>query len=217
VAEGFPASRIEVAYNGIDPGAPPVAADRERARREVGLAPDLFVVGTVARLDPVKDLATLIEAFAALRRGLPGAVLLIVGDGPEREHLEELARARNLSGSVLFSGHRSDARELLPALDLYANSSLTEGVSLTIVEAMAASLPVVATRVGGNPEVVLEDRSGALVAPRDAGALARALQALADDAERRRIWGVAGRRVVEERFSFERMLELYVGAYLGRS
>ncbi len=216
IAEGFPASCLEVAYNGIDPGAPPAEADRERVRHALGIAPDRLVVGTVARLDPVKDLSTLIEAFAVVRRELPAALLLIVGDGPERRHLEDLSRARNLSESVLFTGHRSDARELLPALDLYVNSSLTEGVSLTIVEAMASSLPVVATRVGGNPEVVLENRSGTLVPARDAGALAEALRALAGDAERRRAWGAAGRRVVEERFSFERMLELYVGAYLGR-
>ena len=216
VAEGFPASRLEVAYNGIELGDVPTPADRGHARAALGLGTGGFVVGTVARLDPVKSLSTLIEAFALVARSVPGATLVIVGDGPEREGLEALAGARNLSASVLFSGHRSDARALLPAFDVYANSSLTEGVSLTIVEAMAAALPVVATSVGGNPEVVAADRTGALVPPRDPHALAAAIASLAADEGRGRAWGTEGRRTAEDRFPFDRMLDLYAGAYLGR-
>lgn len=216
MAEGFPADRLEVAYNGIDLGTPPTDEEREAARRALGLAVDRFVVGTVARLDPVKDLGTLIEAFETVAHETPGTTLLIVGEGPERTRLEEIVRTRNLSASVLFSGHRADVRELLPGLDVYANSSLTEGVSLTIVEAMAASLPVVATRVGGNPEVVEEGRTGALVPPRDPEALALAIGSLRADGERCRAWGAAGRRLAEERFGLDRMLDLYQNAYLGR-
>jgi glycosyltransferase involved in cell wall biosynthesis len=214
LAEGFPGSRLEVAYNGVDPGPPAGEGARKEARRQLGIGEDRFAVGTVGRLDPVKDLSTLIEGFTILEREAPGAVLLVVGEGPERTHLEELVRARDLCDSVVFSGHRTDVRDLLPALDLYVNSSLTEGVSLTIIEAMAASLPVVATRVGGNPEVVLDGLTGVLVPARDAGALARAIRSLAENEERRRAWGAAARRVVEERFSFNRMLDLYIAAYL---
>jgi glycosyltransferase involved in cell wall biosynthesis len=111
------------------------------------------VVGTIARLDPVKDLATLIHATAAVARQMPIA-LIVIGDGPEREQLESLAAELRVESSVRFLGHRDDARVWLGGCDVYANSSIHEGVSLTILEAMAAGLPIVATRVGGTPEII---------------------------------------------------------------
>ena len=149
-AEGLPSRRIQVVHNGIDPGAVPGDADRRAARRTLGFADDAFVIGTAARLDLVKSLDTLIEAFAALPEIGRRPELCIIGDGPDRSRLEAVAMRAGACARVTFTGHRTDVRYLMPAFDVYVNSSITEGISLTILEAMAAALPVVATRVGGN-------------------------------------------------------------------
>jgi glycosyltransferase involved in cell wall biosynthesis len=219
IAEGLPASRLGVIHNGIEPGPRPGEAERLAARAALGIAPDRLVVGTVARLDPVKDLATLVAAFAALRERRPSGpgapLLVIVGEGPERPRLEAAAAAAGLADAVRLPGRRDDARRLLAALDLYANTSTSEGISLTILEAMAAGLPVVATRVGGSPEVVVDGETGRLVPARDPGAVAAALVELAGARERARALGEAGRRRVEARFTIERMLRRYLAAYRG--
>ncbi len=179
------------------------------------MPPDRFVVGTVARLDPVKDLRTLLEAFAALRRAGPGALLAIAGDGPERGRLADAARHGGAADAVRFVGHRGDARRLLPGLVVYANSSTSEGVALTILEAMAAGRAVVATRVGGTPEVVVDGETGLLVPARSPAALAAALGALAADRDRTAARGAAGRRRLERRFTVARMVAAYERIYRG--
>lgn len=213
---GFPADRVNVIYNGIEPGPEPKATDRHRARGALGLPASAVVFGTVARLDPVKDLITLIEAFEIAHLNVPNSVLVIVGNGSERAALEARARALGISSHVRLVGMRSDVRALLPAFDAYVNSSISEGVSLTILEAMAAGLPVVATRVGGTPEVVI-DGTGVLVPPRHPAALASALVELARSSECGIDMGRAGRRRVLTTFSLDRMVDDYVRAYCGAS
>jgi glycosyltransferase involved in cell wall biosynthesis len=214
-AEGFPPGRLEVCYNGIDPGDVASPDTRAAARRLLSLPDDAFAVGSVARLDPVKDLATLLTAFAGLAQARPDARLVLVGDGPERERLEAATRESGLQDRVHFLGARDDVRSLLPGLDAYVNSSTYEGVSLTIVEAMATGLPVVATRVGGTPEVLEHNVNGRLVPAGGADALAAALEDLAgSEAERRRL-GRAARETVERRFRFDDMRDTYARAYAG--
>jgi len=118
-----------------------------------------------------------------------------------------------VSESVLFAGYSGDVRALLPACDVYVNSSVSEGISLTILEAMAARVPVVATRVGGTPEVVHDGENGMLVPARDSGALAETMLALARDERRRRLLAVNGRSIVEARFTLDRMIDDYARAY----
>lgn len=215
VAEGFRPDAVGVIYNGIDIGAMPTAETRTRVRRELGAADTTFVVGTIARLDPVKDIAALLGAAAQLSDSRP-LMVVVIGDGPERPRLEELARKLGLSSRVKFLGHRSDARDWLAACDAYANSSVSEGVSLTILEAMAAGLPVAVTGVGGTPEVV-DASCGRVVPARNQQALARALAELADDPGLRRALGAAGRARVEARFTLERMIREYASVYAGRT
>jgi glycosyltransferase involved in cell wall biosynthesis len=213
VAEGFPARRIRVIYNGIDPGARPAGTERQAAREALGIPRDAFVVGTAGRLDPVKNLTALLQALQVLRDQVKRATAVIVGDGPERAALEATAAALGVSDSVLFTGYRADVRGLMAAFDVYVNCSNYEGVSLTILEAMAAALPVVAAPVGGNPEVVVDRETGYLISaePRSmAGALAR----LAFDARLRRTLGDAGRWRVVRQFSMARMLDEYASIYL---
>jgi glycosyltransferase involved in cell wall biosynthesis len=212
VAEGFPARKVNVIHNGIDVGPLPAGGTRANARRALAIAENAIVIGTVARLDPVKDLHTLIHAVALQSRERAAMVLLIVGDGTERVRLEASAREIGAESSVRFLGHREDARELLSACDVYANSSISEGISLTILEAMAAGLPVVATRVGGTPEIV-DDTCGRLVPARDAEALACVLAALAADPALRRTLGLEARARVEQHFTLDRMVREYRDAY----
>lgn len=211
--EGFPADRVSVLHNGIDPGPQTTPLTRQRARRALGLPEDVFVVGTAARLDPVKDLGTLVEAFALARREIGDSRLVILGDGPERHALEAAAARAGVAAETCFAGYRREVRDLLPALDLFVNCSLFEGTSLTILEAMAASLPVVATTVGGTPEVVVDRRTGELIPPKAIARLASAIAAAAADAPRSAAFGLAGRERVETHFSVERMIERYALAY----
>ena len=213
VAEGFPRQRIAIIHNGVEPGPLPTPADRRSARRKLWIPEDAFVIGTIARLDPVKNLTSLIEAFATVRAQSPRSMLVVVGDGGEREMLESFAHDVGVDGAVRFLGARADARRILPAFDVYANSSVSEGVSLTILEAMAAGLPVVATKVGGTSEVIENGATGVLVPARYPARLADALLALSWSGEYRRGLGSAARRSVEVRFALDNMVERYAVVY----
>lgn len=209
--EGFSPSRMHVNHNGIDVGELPGQAARTAARAELGLQDGDFVVGTVARLHPVKDLGTLVKA-CALRKDA-GQRLVLVGDGEDREALEQLARELEATDNVLFAGQREDARTLLPAFDVFVNCSIIEGISVTVLEAMAAGVPVVATAVGGTPEIVSDGATALMVDSRAPEALAAAIGRLRDDPVLAGTLRDAARRRVEDEFSTERMVERYVDAY----
>ena len=214
VAEGFQEGRVDVIHNGIDPGVRPTSSDRNTARRLLGLADGAFVVGTAARLDAVKDLPTLVQAVGVVASRRPGVELVIVGDGEERRAIEAAASAAGCADRVHLVGYRPDVRRLLPAFDVYANSSISEGISLTILEAMAAGVPVVATRVGGTPEVILDGLTGLLVESRSVAEMASAVGLLASEPGRRQQLASAGRIRVEECFGLDRMVASYAREYL---
>lgn len=214
IREGFPARHVGVVYNGIDPGERPTPAQRSAARAALGLASDAFVIGTAGRLDPVKNLTVLLKAHARLMTRMPHARSVIIGEGAERSQLESLASRLGIAGAVTFAGYRPDVRGLMSAFDVYLNCSAYEGVSLTILEAMAAGLPVVATPVGGNPEVVIDRETGWLV-PGCASTIADAIAALALDGRRRRQMGEAGRWRVMRHFTKQQMVDAYASRYLG--
>jgi glycosyltransferase involved in cell wall biosynthesis len=209
----FPAARVAVVRNGIEAGARPSAVDRRAARRALGITGATPLAVSVARLDTVKDFGTLLDAFATVRRQLPGARLLIVGDGPERAWMTQRAAQPDLEGAVDLLGYRDDVRAVIAAADVYVNSSISEGISITILEAMAAGLPVVATNVGGTPEVLSGDAGGVLVPSRDPGQLASALLELLADPSRRDTMAAAARRRLETSFTIDRMVDEYVNTY----
>jgi glycosyltransferase involved in cell wall biosynthesis len=150
-------------------------------RRDVGLPEDAFVVGCVARLVPVKGIEDAIEATARLTDLSPPVHLVLVGDGPQRPALERRVEERGLGGRVHFLGLRRDVPDLLPLFDLVVLPSRNEGMGRAIVEAQAAGVPVVATRVGGIPDLVAHGETGVLVPPADPAALATAIRSLAED------------------------------------
>jgi glycosyltransferase involved in cell wall biosynthesis len=168
---------------------------------------------SVARLSPEKDFSTLLRAVALAVPHVPGLRLKIVGDGVERPALDRLTRDLNIHGHVQFLGERNDVPQLLRQAGLFVSSSRTEGVSLTLLEAMAVGLPVLATRVGGNPEVVDDGVTGRLVPPQDHRALSAALVALCRDSELRSTMGALARTRVAELFDVRRIVEEYEDVY----
>jgi glycosyltransferase involved in cell wall biosynthesis len=204
-------------YNGVVVSRePPILtpAARARLREGLGLPAEALVIGSVGRLAPEKDYATLFHAFARVADVAAEALphLVLVGDGCEREALERLAAELGIASRTRFLGFQSDVPRLLVAFDIYAQSSLTEGISLTILEAMAAALPVVVTAVGGNREILTEG-TGLMVPPSDPAALANELLSLAGDHMRRRSLGRAAHARVVERFSRERMVRDHLQLY----
>lgn len=208
----FPLDRITVIRNGVDlvRFAP---RDRSEARSALGLTPNELVIGTVGRLVAVKDQATLLKTLGCLRdRGL-GFTAVIAGAGPLLRELEAQRDALGLD-NVRFLGNRHDVERVLAALDLFVLSSQSEGLSNTIQEAMATGLPVVATRVGGADELVVDGESGLLVPPGAPEALADALFRLARDPVLRTQMGAAGRRRALALFGLDSMIRSYETLYL---
>jgi glycosyltransferase involved in cell wall biosynthesis len=180
----------------------------------LGLAPDLFVVGCTARLAPAKGQRILLHAVAALRSTIPGIRLVLVGDGPERPALERLTRQLELTGHVIFLGMRDDARALLPAFEVFAAPSLTEGMPFAILEAMAAARPILATRVGGVPEALADGQAGILVDPGRPEPLIDGLDRLFREPRLRHELSSAARKRLVERFSIDAMLDKTEAAFL---
>ena len=182
----------------------PEQADNLRA--SIGASPDEVIVGYAGRMVPVKDLPTLIRAFAQARAQAPALRLVLGGDGPERAQAEALGREHGVIDRMHFLGGVDDLPRFYATLDVFALSSLNEGTPVAAIEAMAAARPVVSTHVGGVPDVVGQQVTGLLVPAQDAGAMAAAFVRLAADAELRRTMGAAGRTRVRERYSHLRLV-----------
>lgn len=212
---GVPNERVTQIYNGVD-------SHRFRPG-EAGLPhgdfgdPRNVVIGTVGQLRPEKNQGMLVDAFARLvAQGHEAAGrlrLVVVGNGPEENDLERRVAEAGIADRVWLAGARNDIPELLRALDLFALPSKTEGISNTILEAMATGLPVVATDVGGNAELIVDGATGTLVPADDPDAMADALWRYARDPQRRSEHGSAARRRVLERFSLETMVDAYTRVY----
>lgn len=204
--------KVVTILNGVDPDEYRPGGDPLSARARLGAPLSGFHVGCVARLSPEKDHATLLAAFAAFRRARPDAHLTLIGDGALRAALEQEAAKLGLGGAVTFAGTRRDVPALLAGFDVFALASRTEGISLTLLEAAAAGLPLVATRVGGNAEVLCDGETGLLVPPGAPAALAGALAALASRPDREAM-GRRGRARVVGLFGADRMARAYEALY----
>jgi glycosyltransferase involved in cell wall biosynthesis len=211
-----PARLLEVIPNGVDGRRFRAVASgtRERLRAELDLA-DRFAWLAVGRFETAKDYPTMLHAFAEVHRGHPQAVLLVVGRGALQEETAALVQSLGLADAVRFLGVRRDVPEVMAAADGYVMSSAWEGMPMVLLEAGAAGLPIVATAVGGNRDVVLEGDTGYLVPPRDPGALGGAMKRLmALPADERRRMGARGRDHVEARFGLAQVAERWEAVYL---
>lgn len=213
--EGLPSGRVEVVYNGVDLEAMnrPSETARQRLRNEFGLESDDFVCVQVARLHPLKDHGTALAAIDEARRMLPNIRLLIVGEGDERSAIESEITRRGLQQHVTLTGNRTDVSDLLAASDVFLMSSISEGIPLTIIEAMAAERPVVSTAVGGIPEMIDDGKTGLLAPAGDAKTLARQLQRLHQQPSLRRQIVEAAAESARRRFSLTGMLNQYERMY----
>jgi glycosyltransferase involved in cell wall biosynthesis/predicted ATP-grasp superfamily ATP-dependent carboligase len=208
--ECFPASRVQVIKNGVQLSPP--TRTRTEVRVELDLA-DRPTVGIVARLAPVKNHAYLLRSWTRVLEHVPDAVLLVVGNGPEEPALRRLASELHLGDSVRFLGFRRDVPEILSSLDVFVLSSSSEGLSLTLLEASSLALPIVATQVGGNPEVVRNGENGILVPSEDEPAMAQALETLLLDPALRNRLGVAARDRYNAQFTLPAMVDGYARLY----
>ena len=213
--QGIPSRKIVTIVNGIETSLfrNEHEADKEQARRAIGVNGAAPVIGTVGRLAAVKDQQTLLEAFRQIVSHYPEALLLIVGEGPMRQELEDQTRSLGLGAHVKFLGRRSDIPELLRLLDVFVLSSVSEGLPLTVLEAMAAGVPVVATDVGGLCEVVTDRETGLLVPPRSPTHLAAAVVTLLNDHAMRTAIRHMARQRVRTRFDLDQMVQAYEAAY----
>jgi len=219
--DGLRPGDVRVIHLGIDPTRFEATDEDHRtvARKLLGVGDDELVIMQVARFAPVKDHATAIHAFARVHDQLPQARLVLVGDGPMRSAMETLAWDQGVADHTLFLGNRNDVDALLCGADVSLLTSRAEGVPPTVLEAMAAGLPVVATSVGGVAEAVAHGQTGLLCPPGDVAALVHNLGVLLRDPGLRQRMGAAGRRCVLDQFTRRRTLDAYAAIYdqmLGR-
>jgi len=209
-------SKIAVIHNGIDVRRVETSLTREQARAALGIKDEELAIGCVGRLEEQKGHRFLLEACAKLKND-PGLIhrlrVLMVGDGRLRGDLESQASALGLASSVSFLGTRQDVPEILRALDIYAMPSLWEGLSIAMLEAMAAGLPVVISDVSGVAQALGENEYGLRVPPGDDAALAHAIRSLAREPARRRTLGMSARERVKTEFSIEAMMSQLGSVY----
>ena len=216
---GVDSAHITQIYNGVDtdrfkpsPGVRPCLPANE------GFTDDKsIIIGTVGRFQSVKDQMNLAEGFIQLLEKHPDlkktARLVMIGDGPLRESVLERLNEAGYANLVWAPGPRDDVHTLLPAMDLFVLPSLAEGISNTLLEAMSSGLPVIATAVGGNPELIVDGKTGTLIPAADSQALANALAHYLWNRELLKTHGTAARERIEERFSITAMVEQYIGVY----
>jgi glycosyltransferase involved in cell wall biosynthesis len=204
---------VETFPNGIDTKSFDLDVDVEEIKRELGIRENVTVLGIVARLSWEKEHKTLFDAVAQLKSNGTNVALVVIGDGPLKEDLHDYVSDAEISDAVFFLGERYDVPQLLQVLDVFVLSSRIEGMSLTLLEAMAAGLPIVATDVGGNSEVVAAGETGILIEPGNPAALAKAVEKFVSDSELARTMGERGRTRVNEIFSLEAMVKRYETVY----
>ncbi len=215
---GIAGKRVTQLYNGVDTRRFfPASGSRAQIPGCPFTAADCFIVGTVGRMQTVKDQTNLAKAFVEAIRTAPNLRtrlrLVMVGEGPLREAAHAMLRSAGLADLAWLPGARDDIPEVLRGLDCFVLPSLAEGISNTILEAMASGLPVIATDVGGNREIMAPGTTGELVPAADPASMSRAIQAYATDPARAVAAGMAGRALVEQRFSIDAMMLAYRGLY----
>lgn len=211
---GRPAAKTEVIHTGIELERFVPDRNREPTRQALGYPPDAIVIGTVSRIaEERKGMTFFAEMAGLLAPRFPRARFLIVGDGPTRAELERRLEALNVRERTSITGWRTDIPDLLAAMDIFVMPALVEGGPTTVLEAMAMAKPTVSTRVGMVPEVMEHGRSGLIVEPGNAQALAEAVAALLTDEPLRQRVGEQARKVAEARFSVETMVERYLAVF----
>lgn len=217
--QGVPPEKVHCVHSALDPAPFQGPCPEGAFRREFGLEShdstvgETAVVGMAAQFIPRKGHGTLLEAIPAILASHPGTRFILFGRGPLLEDVREQVRRLRLSNQVILPGFRDDLARFLPCFDVLVHPALREGLGIILLQASAAGVPVVATRVGGIPEAVVDGENGLLVPPEDPGALSRALDTLLSDPARAAAMGAAGTSRVRARFSVDRMVEGNLAVY----
>lgn len=206
-------SKLITIHNGIDLSKFSQGIERDKTRAELNIDKTSFVVGTVGRLEPIKNYETLITAFGMLVKSVPNSILVFVGEGSVRNRLESLVNDLDLTGKVIFFGLRRDIPNILKSMDVFVLPSHSEGLSIALLEAMSAKIPVVASGVGGNVNIITNGTNGILFEPKRPDQLSDALCRLWKDADLRKKYSENAFNVVKERYSLEKMIEAYQNLY----
>jgi glycosyltransferase involved in cell wall biosynthesis len=212
VRHGVSADSVRVIHNAIAPNESVPSASGEEIRRQHGIASDEKVIGVIGRLNPEKGQTVFLNAMEQTVRNVSRVKALIIGDGQDRAMLEELCRGRGLSDHVLFLGYRKNIADYYQAIDLLVQPSFSEGSPNTVLEAMSFGVAVLATAVGGVPEII-QGGNGMLVPPNDPDALAKKMIELLSDEALRRAIGAKGRSSLYPRFSADTRVREIVGLY----
>lgn len=210
---GVNSDMVQIIHNGVNIEHFSHREDIKETKRELGIEEDDFVIGSVGRLDPVKNYITLIQAFELFTDKFIKSKLIIVGDGSERSLLKKAVSGTRVSNNIIFAGYQSSVRRFLQIMDIYVQTSLYEGFSNTIVEAMAAGLPVIATDVGGNRVLIDDGINGFLIRPKQPDILFSKLSALKNDISLLRDMSQRCRQSTREKYSLERMIKEYDRCY----
>jgi len=203
---GLAPEKVVTIHNGVNFDRFRTPCDPAIRRRELGIADDVVLAGCLARIEPAKDHGTLLQALALISARLPKLHVALIGGGSEQERLRRMAHELGIGERVHFVGFRTDAAEWLQSVDISVLSSVKEGLSNTVLESMAAGKPVVATDVGGNAEVIVENETGFLVPARSPTELGTALARVAGSRELMTSFGKAGRRRADGLFSVDSMV-----------
>ncbi|MEK7285823.1 MAG: glycosyltransferase [Nitrospirota bacterium] len=213
--QGIAPAKIATIYNGIDTDLYAKAVADQTLFDTLGIKKGARIIGTVGRLESDKNHATLLLAFQKACRMIPNLCLVIIGDGSLRATLMEQAKSLHIDHAVFFLGSRRDVHQILPLFDLFVFSSRSEGLPLAILEAMAAKIPIVSTRVGGIPEIIRDQESGWLVPSEDFAAIAEGITALLSDRKRADSFSAAAFKIVSSQFSIGAMTHQYEAIYSG--
>ncbi|MFH1226710.1 MAG: glycosyltransferase [Planctomycetota bacterium] len=200
---GIPSYKTTVIYNGKSSRDYTADSAKQDIRKELNIPPGNYVIANISKLRPEKRVDVFIKAVPAVLKEIPNATFLIVGDGPLESELKQLANDKGLSGGVIFTGVRNDIPAILRSSDLLALSSSYEGCPNVVIEAMASGVPVVATAVGGTPEIVQDGATGLLVPPENPDLLAGAIIALLKDKNRASEFSRKAVTIFKERFTIE--------------
>ena len=215
VMAGIEEEKICVLHSGVSFNGPSEQPKGIGIRQQYGVQKEDYLLGTVASLFPRKGYEVLLNALCLLKKSHPNVHVFIVGKGDSRykKMLEMRVRESGMEGRVHFLGFQENVLPILDALDLYVHPALMEGFGIAVLEAMATGKPVVATRVGGIPEIIIHQQTGLLVEPGDAGSLADAISTLLEDSNLRRRFQASGRERAVKFFSIDRMMQELVSSY----
>lgn len=211
--EGFNPNKIQIIPNGIDGNRFLIKESTLKYENGLFLEKEDKIIVIVARLDPIKNHTLLFKAMELIDKEEHKIKLLVVGDGPLKSTLIQEVRKKNLHDRIFFLGERDDIPNILAGIDLFVLSSLSEGMSITLVEAMAAGLPIIATEVGGNPDLINHEQNGLLVPTGDEKAMADAILKVLKDTKLARSLGEAARQKFESEYTLEKMVKRYIDVF----